>query len=58
MAKPKARKRISSRDLRVLRGGAASVRGGVAKKQFGGSQDKRGPGPTPTPAPAPTPTPS
>jgi hypothetical protein len=60
MAKPKAKKRVKLRDLKVRKGGAAHVTGGAPKKQ--GTARKDGgpsmPAPTPTPSPTPTTTPT
>ncbi len=57
MAKPKAKKQVRLRDLKVRKGGAAHVKGGAPKKQGTGRKDSGGPAmPTPTPTPSPTPT--
>jgi hypothetical protein len=53
MAKPKRKKSIRLGDLHVRRGGAANVKGGIAKKL---PSTKQGSGPRPTPTPSPTPT--
>jgi hypothetical protein len=55
MARPKARKRISLRDLKVKKGGATNVKGGAPGKKYIPAPSKGGT-PTQTPAPSPTPT--
>jgi hypothetical protein len=59
MAKRGSKRRISPKDLRMTRGGAASVKGGGSKKISTEAPRKGTPPstPTPTPTPAPTPTP-
>jgi hypothetical protein len=55
MAKPKPKRRISLRDLKVKKGGATNVKGGAPGKKYFPAPSKGGT-PTPTPAPSPTPT--
>ena len=57
MAKARSTRRIGPKDLRMTRGGAASVKGGVAKKLPMDAPRKGTPAPTPTPTPTPTPAP-
>jgi hypothetical protein len=47
MARPKARKRISLRDLKVKKGGATNVKGGAPGKKYIPAPSKGG---TPTPS--------
>jgi hypothetical protein len=53
MAKPKAKKRVRLKDLKVRKGGSANIRGGAPGKKYTPAPSKGG---TPTPAPTPTPT--
>ena len=57
MAKPKAGKRVSLRDLKLRKGGTANVKGGAPGKKYPPAPQK-GSGPVPTPSPTPTPTPT
>jgi hypothetical protein len=54
--KSKAKKRVKLRDLKVRKGGSASVKGGAPGKKYFPAPSKGGPTPTPTPSPTPTPT--
>jgi hypothetical protein len=55
MAKPRGRKRVSLRDLKVRKGGTTNAKGGAPeKKDTPASQKSGGPAPTPTPTPTPS----